>query len=78
MHKEASMPSLREAYHLALRAPTCKCYSALQSPDCFNFQSMNCGINVHLYSLRTLPTGNGKKLSCSQAQLGQATGFAVA
>ena len=25
-----------------------------------------------------LPTGNGKKLSCSQAQLGQATGLAVA
>ena len=25
-----------------------------------------------------LPTGNGKNLSCSQAQLGQATGFAVA
>ena len=24
------------------------------------------------------PTGNGKKLSCSQAQLGQATGLAVA
>jgi len=25
-----------------------------------------------------LPTGNGKKLSCSQAQLGQATGLAIA
>ena len=25
-----------------------------------------------------LPTGNGKKRSCSQAQLGQATGLAVA
>ena len=25
-----------------------------------------------------LPTGNGKKLSCRQAQLGQATGLAVA
>ena len=25
-----------------------------------------------------LPTGNGKKLSCSQLQLGQATGLAVA
>ena len=25
-----------------------------------------------------LPTGNGKKLSCTQAQLGQATGLAVA
>ena len=25
-----------------------------------------------------LPTGNGKKLSCSQAQLGQETGLAVA
>ena len=25
-----------------------------------------------------LPTGNGKKLSCTQAQLGQATGLAFA
>ena len=25
-----------------------------------------------------LPTGNGKKLSCTQAQFGQATGLAVA
>ena len=43
------------------------------------------GHPVDLFTLGTiqpadigLPTGNGKKLSCSQAQLGQATGLALA
>ena len=40
------------------------------------------GLQIEVQGLQPadigLPTGNGKKLSCSQAQLGQATGLVVA
>ena len=40
------------------------------------------GLQIEVQGLQPadigLPTGNGKKLSCTQAQLGQATGLVVA